>query len=145
VNRIKPPSIDIEILMRRVRLGVMNATAGKQSSVEQFIPGRAWLSSRPDVGPDESVPAQAQPDISAASDLEFWQSIKDTSDAAMYRTYLAAFPNGAFTEIAKSRLVKLEISRPAEKSPPKNHNTKSAAESEGLATAWQRHDRDDFG
>ncbi|MDG4853323.1 MULTISPECIES: caspase domain-containing protein [unclassified Mesorhizobium] len=115
VKRIKTPSIDIEILMRRVRLDVMNATSGKQvpwSNSSLVEPG---FSFNPDAASSPSSADTYQPDTNAAAELEFWKSIKDTSDVSMYRAYLAAFPNGAFVEIAKSRIAKFQAPTPPRK------------------------------
>ncbi|TJW82765.1 MAG: CHAT domain-containing protein [Mesorhizobium sp.] len=115
VKRIKTPSIDIEILMRRVRLDVMNATAGRQvpwSNSSLVEPG---FSFNPDAASRQSPAEPYQPDINTATELEFWKSIKDTSDVSMYRAYLAAFPNGAFIEIAKSRIAKFKAPTPPRK------------------------------
>ncbi|MET3520117.1 caspase family protein [Mesorhizobium abyssinicae] len=116
VKRIKTPSIDIEILMRRVRLDVMNATSGRQvpwSNSSLVEPG---FSFNPDPTFNNQSPSELpQPDINTAKDLEFWKSIKDTSDVSMYRAYLAAFPNGAFIEIAKSRIAKFQAPSPPRK------------------------------
>ena len=120
VKRLKTPSIDIEILMRRVRLDVMNATSGRQipwSNSSLVEPG---FSFNPDAASGQTPSELHQPDINTATELEFWKSIKDTSDVSMYRAYLAAFPNGTFIEIAKSRIAKFEAPAPPRKKiPPK--------------------------
>jgi hypothetical protein len=40
-------------------------------------------------------------------ELAFWNSIKDSGDAAMFRDYLARFPDGVFAAIARERLATL--------------------------------------
>jgi hypothetical protein len=115
VKRMKTPSIDIEILMRRVRLDVMNATSGRQvpwSNSSLVEPG---FSFNPDAASNPSPSELHQPDINTETELEFWKSIKDTSDVSMYRAYLAAFPNGTFIQIAKSLIAKLEAPAPPRK------------------------------
>jgi len=42
-------------------------------------------------------------DGEAQYELEFWQSIKDSTNAADYEAYLEAYPNGKFAPLAKSR------------------------------------------
>jgi formylglycine-generating enzyme required for sulfatase activity/uncharacterized caspase-like protein len=42
-------------------------------------------------------------DGEAQYELEFWQSIKNSTDAADYEAYLEAYPNGKFAPLAKSR------------------------------------------
>ena len=42
-------------------------------------------------------------DGEAQYELEFWQSIKDSTDAADFEAYLETYPNGKFAPLAKSR------------------------------------------
>ena len=50
-------------------------------------------------------PAQAQtaPDTSAAGELAYWNKIKGSSDPAQFKAYLDTYPNGMFTDLAKSK------------------------------------------
>ena len=51
----------------------------------------------------ESQPTEADKNI----ELEFWQSIKDSNDADMYREYLRQFPSGVYAGLAKLKIKKL--------------------------------------
>ena len=51
-------------------------------------------------------------DGEAQYELEFWQSIKDSTDAADYEAYLEAYPNGKFSLLAKSRAERYKKSAP---------------------------------
>ena len=111
LRHIATPSIDVEILMRRVRMDVMARTGGLQ------IP---WSNSslvEPGFSFKPSATAIATPlapnDLGTATDLEFWQSVKDLNDISMLRAYLAAFPKGAFADIARNRIEKLVVPPPA--------------------------------
>ena len=62
----------------------------------------------------EPMPAQGSPAPSAgvtatdaALDLAFWEAIKDSGDASLFRAYLAQFPQGTFRVIAEARLTAL--------------------------------------
>jgi len=44
----------------------------------------------------------------AAAEIEFWQSVKDTKDAAELDAYLKAYPNGRFADLARLRATKLK-------------------------------------
>lgn len=46
-------------------------------------------------------------------ELAFWNSIKDSGDAAMFRDYLARFPDGVFVAIARERVATLTAPRTA--------------------------------
>ncbi|MFC1774438.1 SUMF1/EgtB/PvdO family nonheme iron enzyme [Pseudomonadota bacterium] len=51
-------------------------------------------------------------DGDAQYELEFWQSIKDSTDAADYEAYLEAYPDGKFAPLAKSRAQRYKKSTP---------------------------------
>jgi formylglycine-generating enzyme required for sulfatase activity len=50
----------------------------------------------------------------AQYELEFWQSIKNSTDAADYEAYLEAYPDGKFAPLAKSRAERYKKAAPAE-------------------------------
>lgn len=50
----------------------------------------------------------------ARYELEFWESIKDSKDAADYEAYLEAFPNGKFAPLARVRAKRYKKAEPAE-------------------------------
>ena len=56
------------------------------------------------VGP--GVPAKNQIAQSGDTELEFWNSIKDSKKAEDYQAYLDKYPNGDFADLAKLRLKK---------------------------------------
>lgn len=49
-----------------------------------------------------------------AVEIEFWQSIKDSTDIAEYKAYLAAFPDGHFAALARVRINQLSTPNAAE-------------------------------
>ncbi len=51
----------------------------------------------------DAQPTEADKNI----ELEFWQSIKDSNDADMYREYLRQFPSGVYAGLAKLKIRKL--------------------------------------
>lgn len=117
LRHIATPSIDVEILMRRVRMDVMARTGGLQvpwSNSSLVEPG---FSFKPSAAATATPPAEplAPDDLSTATDLAFWQSIKDLNDISMLRAYLAAFPKGAFADIARNRIERLGVPPPAVK------------------------------
>ena len=132
LKRIATPSIDIEILMRRVRMDVMKSTGGQQvpwSNSSLLEPGFAF---NPD-GVSSANTTSIQEDL----DLAFWNSVKDTSDVGMLKAYLNAFPGGHFAVDAKSLLARLEPKRPAATSvaPAKPSTKQGAGKSKGQARA----------
>jgi peptidoglycan hydrolase-like protein with peptidoglycan-binding domain len=55
--------------------------------------------------------AQQQVGEASASEITFWNSVKDSTDPEELRAYLEAFPQGAFASLARIRLNKLEQDR----------------------------------
>src|SRR5213082_1559096 len=57
------------------------------------------------VGSGANIVAGGSPPInSPAIEMEFWSSIKGSSDPEDFRAYLKKYPNGEFAELAKNRL-----------------------------------------
>jgi adenylate cyclase len=58
---------------------------------------------------------QSKPPASGAElvavELAFWDSVKDSQNPAMYEAYLEKYPEGAFAELAKTRLDELSVKR----------------------------------
>lgn len=67
-------------------------------------PAQAALSPPSQPPPQPSVTTQKGPDQETA----FWQSIKDSKDAADFQAYLKHYPNGSFADLAKNRLAALQ-------------------------------------
>jgi formylglycine-generating enzyme required for sulfatase activity len=51
-------------------------------------------------------------DGDAQYELEFWQSIQDSTDAEDYEAYLEAYPNGKFAPLARSRAARYRKAQP---------------------------------
>jgi hypothetical protein len=58
------------------------------------------------------------------AEITFWDSIKNSNRPEDYRAYLNRYPNGVFSELAKSRLVPLDAKKEAEKGPQPPAETK---------------------
>jgi uncharacterized caspase-like protein len=109
LRNVETPDIDIEVVMRRVRMDVMNETHGKQvpwSNSSLVEPGFSFVPGNGTGGP-VSAPSGA-----SAADIEFWNSVKEASEIKLYRAYLAAFPLGMFADQAKESIAKLEKAVP---------------------------------
>ncbi len=79
-------------------------------------------------------------DGEAQYELEFWQSVKDSTDATDYEAYLEAYPDGKFAPLARSRVKRYKISAPQTPKPPAPVITKMDAEYEVTASANIRQD-----
>jgi formylglycine-generating enzyme required for sulfatase activity/uncharacterized caspase-like protein len=76
-------------------------------------------------------------DGEAQYELEFWQSVKDSTDAADYEAYLEAYPDGKFAPLARSRLKRYKQSaqQKPKPQPPAPVITKMDAEYEVTGSA----------
>ncbi len=51
-------------------------------------------------------------------ELTFWESVKDSRDAADYEAYLQAYPNGRFAALARARIARLRAAASKTPAPP---------------------------
>ncbi|MDQ7246835.1 SUMF1/EgtB/PvdO family nonheme iron enzyme [Dongia sedimenti] len=113
-TEVQKPGASIEEMFRNVRAKVIAETDSQQ------VP---WDSS------SLTAPFYFSKDFSAAGstaamDQMFWDSIKDSSDPADFKAYIAKFPKGTFVELADNRLQVLR------KAPPEAQPTQTAAVTE---------------
>ena len=102
------------------------------------------------IGPAGVVAQPAAP-VSAAVDLDlraeilFWESMKDSRNAAELRAYLAAYPDGRFASLARTRLTALAGEKggetgsgpapsPNDRGPPVPHGPSSAPRAGGAVS-----------
>lgn len=62
-------------------------------------------------------PATPSPAATTDVELVFWNSVKDSDDAAMLQTYLDRYPSGVFAPIAKLKLEQLNAQTPLTPAP----------------------------
>ena len=58
--------------------------------------------------PTKPAESRTAPANDSATELAFWDSVKNSTSAGDYRAYLQKYPNGAFVELARNRLGPLE-------------------------------------
>ncbi|MDP6952712.1 MAG: right-handed parallel beta-helix repeat-containing protein, partial [Alphaproteobacteria bacterium] len=63
-----------------------------------------WLAAGQAQDSDTAVTADSPGAESAAYDIAFWNSIKDSTDPADFEDYIAQFPDGGFVRLARQRL-----------------------------------------
>ena len=111
LKAIRTPGLEMVLALKQVRDTVSRKTRRRQ---------QIWLSAEPPKGlvvtpvfqpvaiaqgsraviPPPQTPGATQ---DAAYDLAFWESIRDSRNAAEYRAYLDAFPTGRFASLARAR------------------------------------------
>ena len=101
-------------MFRKVRDAVLASTGGRQEpSVYGSLSSRgAYLTARP-VLPDSLSSTDLLADSQSATDrlaaeLLYWESVKDSEEAAELHAYLDRYPSGAYEALARIRLKRLE-------------------------------------
>ncbi|WP_377292658.1 caspase family protein [Rhizobium sp. SG2393] len=94
---ITAPGLPIEQVFKRVRERVVTETKGKQVPWDNSSLTKDFFFT-------EALPAEPTLSAAAAKDAEAWQSASDADIASSYRSYLSAFPQGLFADIAQLRL-----------------------------------------
>jgi uncharacterized caspase-like protein len=98
-RQLLTPGLPVEHVFKRVREAVVRDTQRLQvpwesSSLQgefSFVPG-------------VSAARESAPDLEAAGELAFWNSIQSSNRADEYRAYLRQYPAGRFAALAQSRL-----------------------------------------
>lgn len=131
ISSLKEPGLEVGLMMRQVRDAVLDQTNGAQ---EPFVYGslsadRIFLNNARAIAPVEAEDVEVQaalptatPEPSSsrdagAAEIAYWQSIAGSTVAAELESYLAAYPNGLFADLARSRLARLAPA-PAEPQDP---------------------------
>ncbi len=93
------PGLPVESMFKRVREAVIQGTDRRQVPWESssllgefaFVPGVA-------------TSVASKPELEAAGELAFWDSIENSTRADEYRAYLRQYPRGRFAELARTRI-----------------------------------------
>ena len=123
---LEEPGLEVGLMFRKVRDAVLASTGGRQ---EPFVYGslssrEAYLTARP-VLPDSPSSTDLLADSQSATyrlaaerlaaerlsreeELLFWESVKDSKEAAELHAYLGRYPSGAYEALARIRLKRLE-------------------------------------
>ena len=107
---LEQPDLHLGLMFRKVRDAVLSATGGQQ---EPFVYGalsnrHAYLGARP------TPPRKAgngndrlNAELLAAERL-FWESVRNSGEAAEIEAYLAGYPKGTYAALARARLKRLK-------------------------------------
>lgn len=111
LQQMRAPGLPVELMLKRVRDGVIVETKDQQVPWESsslrgadfyFVPGGA---SAP--APNVAQPAPPPTDP-ATLELALWESVKDSKNADELQAYLEQYPNGRFAGVARARLKSLQ-------------------------------------
>ena len=122
LKHLEEPGLEVGLMFRRVRDGVLAATGGAQ---EPFVYGSlssqgvylkepaqvagAEADAAPGVAPGAGQRLTAE---HLAAERLFWESVEDTEDPEEIHAYLERYPEGTFASLALTRLGRM--SKPAE-------------------------------
>jgi uncharacterized caspase-like protein len=107
------PGVPLEETFRNVRVRVMSETQEQQVPWDSSsLTGAFYFKSGAkvaSVAPAPAAPAKPASNGAEAGATEtlFWQSIKDSKDAAEFEAYLARYPNGIFSDLARAKVARL--------------------------------------
>ena len=119
LEHLEEPGLEVGLLFRKVRDAVLAATGGHQ---EPFVYGSlssrgVYLTARvePDPMPSTPVPPVGDQPVSdrltaeeLATERVFWESIRDSTNAADVQAYLDRYPGGTYEVLARNRLQVLQ-------------------------------------
>ncbi|MBV8123617.1 MAG: caspase family protein, partial [Paucibacter sp.] len=100
---VKTPGLTLEQVFKRTREGVERESEGEQSPREESsLKGDEFYFIAPGAASPVSVASSHE-----AVELAFWDTIKDSRDAADFGAYLKEFPAGKFAPLAKAQAARL--------------------------------------
>jgi tetratricopeptide (TPR) repeat protein len=115
LRQMSVAGLSVTEMFMRVRAEVMKQTGNKQVPWEAsslvgvfYFAGPSTSAANP--GPSNSLKNESKVDP-AAFELSYWESIKNSTDAEEFKSYLERYPNGHFSALANNRLRQLETSR----------------------------------
>lgn len=121
-TELQKPGEPVDVAHRNVRSKVLAATGKRQTpwdssslTGEVILATAATAAKEP---PAESPSAQTKPGAaSPQAELLFWESIRDSSNPAMFKAYLERYPDGEFVVLARAKIDELQPAQVAAKAP----------------------------
>jgi len=111
LNALRQPNLKAEEVFKRVRVDITRKTGRKQVPWESSsLTGEFVFNPGP---PKTSIASTGQfPNTELGGavknvEISYWESIRGSSNAAVFVSYLQPFPNGAFADLARLRLSEL--------------------------------------
>lgn len=101
---------DLADLLINVRRDVMQTTKNRQVPWEHSALTKRFYFSRE---PSAAAAPQAGLSYEQQTELAFWNAVKDSKQASVVRSYIEAYPKGAFVPLAKAIAAGLEPAGPA--------------------------------
>ncbi|MEQ9488181.1 MAG: caspase family protein [Alphaproteobacteria bacterium] len=105
---IKTPGAKVEEVFKTVRVNVVDRTQGRQVPWESssLTGDFVFQEKLPEPEPEPVVTASIQ-QTNQVVEIEYWKSIANSTDPALFEAYIAEYPNGLFRSIAEQRVASL--------------------------------------
>lgn len=108
LKQIRLPNLSVTDIFMRVRAEVMKQTASKQVPWEaSSLVGAFYFNGQNTTGATAASPNDSKTD-SAAFELSYWETIKNSNNPDDFNAYLEKYPNGQFTSLARNRIGSLK-------------------------------------
>jgi uncharacterized caspase-like protein len=107
LKRIAAPGDDLSTILINVRNDVVRATAARQIPWEHSSLWSRFYFTAP-VSPGPAQVASATPTPEQQRETALWNSMRDGGKQAVLRTYLDRYPDGAFADLARMYIARLE-------------------------------------
>jgi hypothetical protein len=115
LRHMEEPGIDVEVMLKRVTEDVRKATNDRQRP-ERLSKLSKEFAFRPAASPalqtasagqapaSAGAPEPVQPKRNSEEEIVYWNSVRETGDRELLKSYLDRYPGGVFTVIAQARL-----------------------------------------
>ncbi len=114
LNQMLVSGISVEEMFKRVRAGVQKQTNGQQVPWESSSLVGSFYFATP-VGSNNAESGTRIALDPSAFELSYWETIKNSTDANDFKSYLEKYPSGQFVTLAKNRVASIEAaSKPVE-------------------------------
>jgi uncharacterized caspase-like protein len=112
LKQMRVPGLSVTDMFMRVRAEVVKQTSGKQVPWEasSLIGSFAFNAAAGANSSAASRPSAALKDA-AAVEAEYWETIKNSTNAADYQEYLKEYPQGRYVQLARLKLRQLEAAK----------------------------------
>lgn len=117
LNHLAEPGVEIRHALTRVRAQVADETHKQQLPWENTNLTGFYYLAKADIDSSQQPTSQAAAPVKDAGaemhsmmELELWKSVQTSKSAEEYKAYIEKYPNGTFSDVARSRIAAL--SRP---------------------------------
>jgi hypothetical protein len=121
LTQMRVSGIGVEEMFKRVRASVQRQTTGQQVPWESSSLVGNFYFAPTSVDQAVALEKNVKAIDPMAFELSYWDSIKNSTNAEDFRSYLEKYPNGQFAALARNRLsVAAEKDKPTAKEPTRN-------------------------